>query len=106
MTAAGISAALADVVGALDRSFLAWPFFEDRHRRFADELGAWVLAHIGAVDHTEASVDGAARGYVRALADAGWLAQCVPADDVTPLDVRRLCLARETLAAADGLADF
>ena len=106
MAAAGISAALADVVGAVDRTFHGWPFFEDRHRRFADEFGAWVLTHIGAVDHTEASVDGAARGYVRALADAGWLAHCVPADDATRLDVRSLYLARETLAAADGLADF
>ena len=106
MTGHRITTALADVAGALDRSFLAWPFFEERHRRLANELGAWVLAHVGAVDHTEATVDDAARGYVRALAEAGWLAHCVPADDTTPLDVRSLCLARETLAAADGLADF
>ena len=25
----------------LDRSFLAWPFFEDRHRRLAADLDAW-----------------------------------------------------------------
>ena len=25
----------------IDDSFLAWPFFEDRHRRFAGELAAW-----------------------------------------------------------------
>ena len=104
----GVGTALGDVVGAFDRSFLGWPFFEERHRRLTDELGAWALRHVGTVGHTEATVDGAARGYVHALAEAGWLAPCVPdetADDGA-LDVRSLCLARETLAAADGLADF
>jgi acyl-CoA dehydrogenase len=104
----GIGTALGDVVGAFDRSFLGWPFFEDRHRRLAGALGAWALRHVGAVGHTEALVDSAARGYVRALAEAGWLAHCV-ADEIADdraLDVRSLCLARETLAAADGLADF
>jgi len=45
---------------------------------------------------------------VRALAEAGWLAYCVPDDKAADgmLDVRSLCLARETLATADGLADF
>ncbi len=104
----GIGAALGDVIGAFDRSFQAWPFFEDRHRVFARALGDWVLRHVGAVGHTEASVDSAARGYVRALADGGWLTHCVadPTTDDASLDVRTLCLARETLAAADGLADF
>jgi acyl-CoA dehydrogenase len=102
----GITSELADVAGALDRTFHAWPFFEERHRRFARDLGAWVLRHVVAVGHTEASVDSAAREYVRALAEAGWLAHVVPQDGETTLDVRTLCLARETLAAADGLADF
>jgi acyl-CoA dehydrogenase len=104
----GIGSALVDVIGAFDRSFLAWPFFGEPHRRFAGALGDWVRRHVVAVGHTEASVDSAARGYVRALADAGWLDHCVPADDAGDglLDVRTLCLARETLAAADGLADF
>ncbi|HUA56733.1 MAG TPA: acyl-CoA dehydrogenase family protein, partial [Candidatus Sulfotelmatobacter sp.] len=98
--------ALADVTGAFDRSFHAWPFFEARHRSLARSLEAWTLRHVVAVGHTEASVDSATRGYVRALADAGWLAHAVPADGEAALDVRSLCLARETLAAADGLADF
>ena len=97
---------MAAVADAFDASFLAWPFFEDRHRELARELAAWARQRIGTVDHTEASVDQAARGYVRALAEAGWLAHCVPADDGAALDVRTLCLAREILAARDGLADF
>jgi acyl-CoA dehydrogenase len=102
----GIGSDLAGVVGAFDRSFHSWPFFEERHRRFARELADWVLRHVVAVGHTEASVDSAAREYVHALAEGGWLAHCVPADGEATLDVRALCLARETLAAADGLADF
>jgi acyl-CoA dehydrogenase len=39
---------------------------------------------------------------VRALARDGWLTHAVG----EPLDVRTLCLARETLARHDGLADF
>jgi hypothetical protein len=37
----------------IDASFLAWPFFEDRHRRFAGELTAWAENEIHPlVDHT------------------------------------------------------
>ena len=104
----GAKGALSDVIGAVDRSYQDWPFFEPRHREFAQALGDWTVRHVTDAGHTEATVDAAARGYVRALADGGWLAQCVPDERAVdaPLDVRSLCLARETLAAADGLADF
>jgi acyl-CoA dehydrogenase len=46
-------------------------------------------------------LDERCRGLVRSLAEHGWLAHAVGA-----LDVRTLCLARETLAYDDGLADF
>src|SRR5262249_17795952 len=97
---------LRDVAVAIDRTFLGWPFFEDRHRAFAGALADWTQNHVVAVGHTEASVDSGARAYVAALAGGGWLAHCVPPDGGDTLDVRTLCLARETLAAADGLADF
>ncbi|MEX0365093.1 MAG: acyl-CoA dehydrogenase family protein [Ruegeria sp.] len=81
-----------------DRSFLNWPFFEDRHRALAAELEQWCAAHLD-VDH--ADVDAACRARVRDLGDAGWLQHTGGA-----LDVRTLCLIRETLARYDGLADF
>ncbi|MEX0316412.1 MAG: acyl-CoA dehydrogenase family protein [Ruegeria sp.] len=81
-----------------DRSFLNWPFFEDRHRGLAAELEQWCAAHLE-VDH--ADVDAACRALVRDLGDAGWLQHTGGA-----LDVRTLCLIRETLARHDGLADF
>jgi acyl-CoA dehydrogenase len=75
---------------------LDWPFFDDRHREFA----AFAAAHLP--DAVEEDLDARCRGFVRSLARDGWLSHAVgPA-----LDVRTLCLARETLARHDGLADF
>ncbi|HZV83650.1 MAG TPA: acyl-CoA dehydrogenase family protein, partial [Brevundimonas sp.] len=42
---------------------------------------------------------------LKALADGGWLRHTVP-DTAGKLDVRTLCLTRETLARRSGLADF
>jgi acyl-CoA dehydrogenase len=81
-----------------DRSFLSWPFFEDRHRKLAAWLEEWCAANLP-VDHSD--VDGACRGLVRALGRDGWLKHTAP-----DLDVRTLALIRETLARHDGLADF
>ena len=92
----------------IDDSFLSWPFFEDRHRRFAGELAAWADKEIpGLVDHHD--VDGSCRRLVRRLGEGGWLRAAVPQayGGLYPaFDVRTLCLARETLAYRDGLADF
>lgn len=87
-----------------DRSFLSWPFFEDRHRAWAERLETWCARNLP-VDH--ADVDGACRKLVAALGQAGFLeATAVDPAEPGPLDVRALCLARETLARHDGLADF
>ncbi|WP_343713469.1 acyl-CoA dehydrogenase family protein [Inquilinus sp.] len=91
-----------------DRSFLDWPFFENRHRALAAELDAWAGATLpGLVDHHD--VDGSCRRLVAALGQAGWLRHAVPASyggASDRLDVRSLCLIRETLARHEGLADF
>ncbi|MCA0374372.1 MAG: acyl-CoA dehydrogenase family protein [Gemmatimonadetes bacterium] len=91
-----------------DTTYLRWPFFESRHAAFASALDAWASAHTGGAH--PADVDAACRAHVRALGDAGWLAHVVGgtqwggAADV--IDTRTICLARETLARHDGLADF
>ncbi len=85
-----------------DRSYLDWPFFEDRHRDLAARLEDWCAAHLP-VDHGD--VDAACRGLVAALGDAGWLAH-TGVEAGARLDVRTLCLIRETLARHDALADF
>ncbi|SFP94101.1 acyl-CoA dehydrogenase family protein [Tranquillimonas alkanivorans] len=85
-----------------DRSFLDWPFFEDRHRALSKELEAWCAANLP-VDHGD--TDAACRGLVAALGQAGFLTHSGAAAGET-LDVRSLCLIRETLARHEGLADF
>jgi acyl-CoA dehydrogenase len=86
---------------------LALPFFDDGHRRFADELSRWADAALPKLPHDD--VDAACRARVKALGDAGFLKAVVPAQFGglhAKLDVRTLCLAREILAFRDGLADF
>ncbi len=85
-----------------DRSFLDWPFFEDRHRDLAGALDQWCGTHLGAVDHGD--TDAACRALVAMLGQGGWLKHSGAMEGV--LDVRSLCLIRETLARHDGLADF
>jgi acyl-CoA dehydrogenase len=86
-----------------DRSFLTWPFFEQRHRELADALDAWAGAKLSAVDHSD--TDAACRSLVALLGEGGWLRHSGAEGD-EKLDVRSLCLIRETLARHDGLADF
>jgi len=88
------------------RDHLDWPFFDAGHRQFAERLDSFAAsAPMADIDH--ADVDGACRKLVRALGDAGLLEAAVSAPgDTTPIDSRRVCLARETLAWHDGLADF
>ena len=85
---------------------LAWPFFDDTHRALAGDLGAWAEAHVAEEEPDDAAV--ACREFVEEMGRAGWLTLCVPAPAGSHerLDVRSLCLARETLAYRSGLADF
>lgn len=91
-----------------DETFLLWPFFDEAHRRVAAELEAWAAEEIAPlIDH--ADTDGSCRRLVCALGDSGWLRHAVPAPHggaSEALDVRTLCLIRETLARHSGLADF
>ncbi len=85
-----------------DRSFLAWPFFDDRHRAWAERLESWAADNLP-VAHGD--VDAACRELVARLGQDGWL-QPTAAGAGERLDVRTLCLSREILARHDGLADF
>ncbi len=87
-----------------DRSFLSWPFFEDRHRTLAERGEAWAAEHLGAIDH--ADTDAACRALAHRMGAAGLFAHAVPEAGATAIDVRALCLLREILARHDALADF
>ncbi|MDG1708926.1 MAG: acyl-CoA dehydrogenase family protein [Emcibacteraceae bacterium] len=92
---------------SVDQTYLNWPFFENHHRTLAADLETWCQSHLIDIDHS--NVDVACKNILNLLADGGWLKYTVPKayggvfDD---LDVRSLCLIRETLARHDGLADF
>ncbi len=96
-----------------DKSFLAWPFFDEGHRTLASETERWareVLPPLletseGNLDAVYASV----RTIVAEMGKAGLLRVCVPrayGGAREKLDVRSLCLAREIMGRFSGLADF
>lgn len=85
-----------------DQSYLSWPFFEERHREFSAALHGWCKSNLPA-DHGD--VDEACRSLVQRLGEAGWLRHTA-AGDGEKLDVRALCIIRETIAQYDGLAEF
>ncbi|MFZ5550622.1 MAG: acyl-CoA dehydrogenase family protein [Pseudomonadota bacterium] len=86
-----------------------WPFFEPRHRAFATELDAWAAATVRD-QHGDHDVDAACRTLVKQLGDAGWLRHAVAGTAFggagEAIDTRTICIARETLARHNGLADF
>ena len=89
-----------------DQSFLHWPFFEDRHRALHQLVDAWAQKHANAIDHND--TDGTCRELVAKMGEAGILQHTGvdPHDPRSTIDVRSLCLIRETLARHDGLVDF
>lgn len=95
----------------MDSATLDWPFFTGAHRELAATLDQWAKKEIteGIAGTDERDVDEACRSLVKKLGRAGWLKYTVPAaygGAHDQLDVRSLCIARETLARISGLADF
>lgn len=89
-----------------DKTFLNWPFFEQRHRELAENLDIWCQKNLP-VCHKD--VDQACIDLVSKLGSDGWLNYSAIDPNVTDpgtLDVRSLCIIRETLARYDALADF
>lgn len=79
--------------------FLAWPFFDHSHRELRAALQRDV-GELGAIDD-DADERETCRHLVETLGRGGWLRYAVH-----ELEVRALCLIRESLAYHHGLADF
>ncbi len=100
----------------MDRSYLDWPFFGDRHRALQAAVAAFGREHLTDAPTEEhepaddAALDSRCRTLVTRLGRAGFLRHAVSVDHdgngTISLDVRSLCLLRETLAYYDALADF
>jgi len=91
-----------------DRTYLNWPFFEDHHRKLAADIESWCAREMSDFDH-DSDVDAACRTVVKKLGDAGWLRYTVPKSCGgvhERLDVRSICIIRETVARRSGLAEF
>ncbi len=91
-----------------DKSYLQWPFFDQKHKELEASLDAWANEHIA--QHHAQDVDQACRDLVRQLGEAGWLKHAIAGTTygatTEQIDTRAICLIRETLARYSGLADF
>ena len=99
-----------------DRSFLEWPFFDKEHRKVAGEVQKLIVrcaslhgqANFLAEEGDNERADDRCRHLVRLFGN-GLLRHAVPAafgGHNENLDVRSICLIRESLAYHSGLADF
>ncbi|MBB1251274.1 acyl-CoA dehydrogenase family protein [Rhizobium sp. G21] len=87
------------------RDHLDWPFFGPQHRAVAERLDAFAASGaLASVDHHD--TDNACRNLVKRLGEAGLLGLATGDAGNAAIDSRSVCLARETLAWHDGLADF
>lgn len=89
------------------REPLDWPFFSAQHRAYAARLDGFVAeGGLDGLDHGD--VDATCRTLAARLGAAGLLEAAVPPPEADGASIRslELCLARETLAWHDGLADF
>lgn len=90
-----------------DTTYLSWPFFADAHRALQRDVAAWRDRDLQLQDDVNPAA--ACRAYVTQLGSAGWLKYAVPrafGGAIDALDVRSLCLIRETLGYSSGLAEF
>ena len=95
----------------LTAEILTLPFFDESHRRLAADLAQWTHRELAFLRTTVQDEDLACQQIVQALGRGRecWLRYVVPTEYggmFERLDVRSLCLIRETLARFSALADF
>ena len=92
-----------------DLFFEETPFFTDEHRRLAASVANFVAAEVEtrASEDDESDADARFREILGLLAQSGLLSYSVPQlDNTPPVEVRSLCLIRESLAYSSALADL
>jgi alkylation response protein AidB-like acyl-CoA dehydrogenase len=91
-----------------DKTYLTWPFFEERHRELERRLDTWAAERVAG--HDGRDVEAVCRALVKQLGAGGWLRYAVGGKahggEHDVIDTRAICLLRETLARHAGLADF
>lgn len=89
----------------MDRLIEQSPFFTPEHRQLATSVAAFVEREIEGRSNNEQDMDEQVRYFVKLLAQAGLLRYAI-VDPENRLDVRALCLLRETLSYSSTLADL
>ncbi|MFM1847704.1 MAG: hypothetical protein RL417_1178 [Pseudomonadota bacterium] len=92
-----------------DTSFLSWPFFVPEHRLLVEQAGSWAKGIAGAAHAAHGEENAVSKKLVQKLGEAGWLKYSVPGrfgGALKGLEVRSLCLLRETFGWHSGLLDF
>lgn len=88
----------------MDKLIDQLPFFTPEHRSLVASVDSFVVREIETRAIEEHDVEARVREYVGVLASAGVLRYAVPIEG--RLDVRALCLIRESLAYSSALADL
>jgi len=88
----------------MDRFIEQTPFFTPEHRNLGASITGFVQHEVEPRAADERDVDERTREYINLLAAAGVLGYAVASPDMR-LDVRALCLIRESLAYSSALAD-
>ena len=84
------------------------PLFAEEHRKLARDIEAWTRIEISPPS-VHRDVDRSCKEIVRKLAVAGWLRYMIPrkfGGVHESFDLRSICIIREGLARASGLAEF
>lgn len=87
-----------------DSTFLQWPFLSDANRTLASEIESWAATALTRAHTDDTDIDASCLDLARRMGAANLFRHAVPEDG--NLEVRSLCLMRETLARHDALADF
>jgi acyl-CoA dehydrogenase len=85
------------------RSHFDWPFFADHHRALSVDASRWAHSHLADAEAAR-DIDGECRRLAAAYGEAGFLHHVVSLEG--RIDVRAVCVCRETFAQHSGLAEF
>lgn len=91
------------------QDFYSLPFFEDQHRSLAEKISSWAKTNTISIQDEETSEEECAKSYVKKLGASGFLKFAAPkayGGMTDKLDVRSLCICRETLGKHSALLDF
>ena len=92
----------------MDDKYLAWPFFGEFHRGFAQDFSRWVASELPEYDNDHGGDGKAAREIFQRLGLGKWLENSLPGSSGASgdrHDLRTICLMREILGHRSAVGD-